>query len=78
VTSDSDHRQPVAPNVLKRGFDGWNLNRGFVTNITYTSTVDSWSYPAVVTDLASRPIVGWATREQLHADLFCQALEAAY
>ena len=35
VTTDSNHRKPVAPNILERRFDGWNLNRAWVADITY-------------------------------------------
>jgi transposase InsO family protein len=78
VTTDSNHRQPVAPNVLARRFDGWNINRAWVSDITYVSTIEGWLYLAVVMDLASRRIVGWSISERLHADLVCQALQAAY
>jgi hypothetical protein len=37
VTTDSNHRQPVAPNVLARRFDGWDLNRAWVSDITYST-----------------------------------------
>ena len=59
VTTDSNHRQPVAPNVLDRRFDGWGINRAWVSDITYIGTVEGWLYLAVVMDLASRRIVGW-------------------
>jgi transposase InsO family protein len=78
VTTDSNHRQPVAPNVLARRFDGWNINRAWVSDITYLSTGEGWLYLAVVMDLASRRIVGWSMSARLHADLVCQALQAAY
>ena len=35
VTTDSDHRKPIAPNVLDRRFDGWPINRAWVADITY-------------------------------------------
>jgi transposase InsO family protein len=78
VTTDSNHRQPVAPNVLDRRFDGWDINRAWVSDITYVSTVEGWLYLAVVMDLASRRIVGWSMSERMQADLVCQALKAAY
>jgi len=78
VTTDSNHRQPVAPNVLARQFDGWQINRAWVTDISYVSTLEGWLYLAVVMDLASRRIVGWSMGDRLHADLVCQALKAAY
>ena len=78
VTTDSNHRQPVAPNVLARRFDGWQINRAWVADISYVSTLEGWLYLAVVMDLASRRIVGWSMGVRLHADLVCQALKAAY
>jgi putative transposase len=38
VTTDSNHRQPVASNVLARQFDGWAINRAWVCDITYLNT----------------------------------------
>jgi transposase InsO family protein len=78
VTTDSNHRQPVAPNVLARRFDGWDINRAWVSDITYINTVEGWLYLAVVMDLTSRRIVGWSMSARLHAELVCQALQAAY
>ena len=78
VTTDSNHRQPVAPNVLVRRFEGWQINRAWVSDITYLRTVEGWLYLATVMDLASRRIVGWSMSHRLHADLVCQALQAAY
>lgn len=78
VTTDSNHRQPVAPNLLARRFDGWDLNRAWVADITYLGTAEGWLYLAVVMDLASRRIVGWSMSDRLHAKLVCQALQTAY
>src|SRR5438477_12609359 len=77
VTTDSNHRQPVAPNVLERQFDGWDINRAWVSDITYCGTVEGCLYLAVVIGLASRRIVGWSMSDRLEADLVCQALQAA-
>jgi len=49
-----------------------------VSDITYVSTAEGWLYLAVVMDLASRRIVGWSMSARLHAELVCQALQAAY
>jgi transposase InsO family protein len=78
VTTDSNHRKPVAANILERRFDGWNINRAWVSDITYVSTNEEWLYLAVVMDLASRRIVGWSMSDRLQSDLVCQALKAAY
>ena len=78
VTTDSNHRKPVAPNVLDRRFNGWAINRAWVGDITYLATDEGWLYLAVVMDLASRRIVGWSMSERIKADLVCQAMQSAY
>lgn len=78
VTTDSNHGRPVAPNVLDRRFQGWQINQAWVADITYIATAEGWLYLACVLDLASRRIVGWSMSERMHADLVCQALKSAY
>ncbi|VUM12578.1 hypothetical protein PGKDCPLP_03057 [Stenotrophomonas maltophilia] len=67
----------VAKNVLARGFKVSEPNRAWVTDITYIRTYDGFLYLAVVLDLFSRQVVGWATRPTQHTDLALQALLAA-
>lgn len=67
----------VANNVLARGFKVSEPNRAWVTDITYIRTYDGFLYLAVVLDLFSRQVVGWATRPTQHTDLALQALLAA-
>ena len=62
----------VAKNVLARGFKVSEPNRAWVTDITYIRTYDGFMYLAVVLDLFSRQVVGWATRPTQHTDLFCK------
>lgn len=78
VTTDSNHSKPIAPNVLDRRFDGWQVNRAWVGDITYIATGEGWLYLAVIMDLATRRIVGWSMSERIKADLVCQALKSAY
>jgi putative transposase len=78
VTTDSNHRKPIAPNVLNRRFDGWHINQAWVGDITYLATNEGWLYLAVIMDLASRRIVGWSMSERITGDLVCQALKSAY
>jgi putative transposase len=78
VTTDSNHHKPVAPNVLNRRFDGWQVNEAWVGDITYVETGEGWLYLACVMDLASRRIVGWSMSDRINADLVCQALKSAY
>lgn len=78
VTTDSGHNKPVAPNVLDRRFDGWQLDKAWVADITYLSTAEGWLYLACVLDLGSRRIVGWSMSQRLTAELACDALRMAY
>ena len=78
-TTDSTHAHPVAPNRLERRFavQGVRLNQVWVSDLTYVPTRDGWLYLAIVLDLASRRVVGWAMRETLEADLARSALQMA-
>ena len=67
----------VAPNRLDRQFTVPAPNTRWVTDITYIRTYEGWLYLAVVLDLFSRQVVGWATRPTLHSDIVMQALLAA-
>ena len=78
VTTDSEHHKPIAANVLDRRFDGWQINRAWVGDITYVATGEGWLYLACVMDLASRRIVGWSMSDRIQQDLVCQALKSAY
>ena len=78
VTTDSAHTKPIAPNVLGRRFDDWNINQAWVGDITYVATDEGWLYLACIMDLASRRIVGWSISERIKADLVCEALKSAY
>lgn len=83
ATTDSTHAQPLAPNLLARQFGLPDapgrpaLNRVWVSDITYVPTRAGWLYLAVVLDLASRRVIGWAMRETLEADLALSALDMA-
>lgn len=78
VTTDSQHDQPPAPNVLKRRFGGWAPNQAWVADVTYVTSAQGWLYLACVIDLASRKVIGWAMSDRLHAQLVCEALKMAY
>jgi transposase InsO family protein len=78
VTTDSAHHKPIAPNVLGRRFDGWEVNHAWVADITYIATGEGWLYLACVMDLASRRIVGWSMSDRIKAELVCHALKSAY
>lgn len=76
-TTDSDHGRPVAPNHLLRQFDVDEPNRVWVGDITYVKTWQGWLYVAVVIDLFSRRVVGWAADDHMRAELALSALRMA-
>ena len=77
ATTDSAHRLPVAPNALDRQFAPTAPNRAWAGDITYVWTHEGWLYLAVVLDLYSRAVIGWATGPRLTADLATNALTLA-
>lgn len=60
VTTDSKHDCPVAPNVLARQFAIAAPDPAWITDITYLWTREGWLHLAVILDLFSRAVVGWA------------------
>ena len=77
VTTDSNHRLPVAPNYLARDFTAACPNQKWVSDITYVWTHEGWLYLATVLDLYSRAIVGWSLSKTIDAPLVCDALTMA-
>jgi putative transposase len=77
ATTDSRHPFPVAPNVLARQFAQGAPDRAWVTDITYLPTDEGWLYLAVILDLCSRVVVGWAMSERITRELTLDALDMA-
>jgi len=79
-TTNSCHPHPVAPNVVNRRFTVTEiaaLNRVWAGDITYIPTREGWLYLAVILDLASRAVVGWAMQATLDQSLTHAALHMA-
>ena len=76
-TTDSNHGLPVAGNVLDRDFAPAGPNATWSADITYVPTADGWLYLAVVEDLFSRMIVGWAMGGAMTSRLVVDALAMA-
>ena len=76
-TTDSDHDQPVAENVLDRQFEVTAPNQAWAADVTYVRTWEGWLYLAVVIDLYSRRVMGWALADHLRTDLVQGALHMA-
>jgi transposase InsO family protein len=76
-TTDSRHPHPIAPNLLARRFNVETPNCAWVTDVTAIWTLEGWLYLAVMLDLFSRRIVGWATSTNNDTSLALTALRAA-
>ena len=77
ATTQSRHSLPVAPNLLFQDFSATAPDRKWAGDITYLWTDEGWLYLAVVLDLYSRRVIGWAMSERMTADLVCDALRMA-
>jgi putative transposase len=77
VTNDSNHALPIAENLLDREFTVQTPNARWAADITYIHTGEGWLYLAVVLDLFSRRVVGWAMGETLERSLVLCALDMA-
>ena len=65
ATTNSNHQLPVAANLLQQNFFAYKPNEKWVSDITYCWTEEGWLYLAVVMDLYSRKVVGWAMSEHM-------------
>lgn len=68
TTTLSKHNYPVAPNTLNRQFWAAGPNEKWVGDITYLRTAEGWLYLAVVLDIYSRRVVGWAMDKHMEED----------
>jgi len=76
-TTNSDHDQPVAPNLLLGRAAPTKVDEVWVADITYVPTAEGWLFVAAVMDLYSRQILGWSVWESLAATGALQALARA-
>ena len=77
VTTDSNHKLPVATNVLNREFSPSAPNQAWGSDITYLWTQQGWIYLAVIIDLYSRRVVGWSIDRRMKKALVIRALMMA-
>lgn len=78
ATTNSKHTLPVAPNLLEQNFETARPDQTWTADITYCATDEGWLYLAIVLDLYTRQIVGWAMRERMTKDLVIDALRMAW
>lgn len=76
-TTDSRHGLPVATNIAERRFDVADVNRIWVSDITYVNTDEGWLYLAVFLDAGSRRAIGWACKDHLGTELVMEPLRQA-
>ncbi|OAN92964.1 transposase [Sulfitobacter geojensis] len=77
VTTDSDHKFNIAPNLLDRNFTADAPNQKWAGDISYVWTQEGWLYLAVILDLHSRRVIGWAVSNRMKRDLAIRALNMA-
>lgn len=77
ATTQSRHNLPVADNLLAQDFSASAPNQKWAGDITYLWTDEGWLYLAVVLDLYSRRVIGWAMSECMTAQLVCDTLQMA-
>jgi putative transposase len=75
-TTDSNHGYPTYPNLIKE-LEVRRQNEVWVADITYIRILTGFLYLAVVLDLFSRKVIGWALSEQIDAQLTLAALRMA-
>lgn len=78
ATTDSRHNLPVAPNLIARDFAPVAPNAVWTSDITYIATDEGWLYLAVMLDLFSRQVVGWAIGPKMTKALVLDALRMAW
>jgi len=74
ATTDSRHKMPVAPNLLRQKFEVFKPNQVWVADITYIPTDEGWLYLAGIKDLCTKEIVGYALNERMTHALVGRAL----
>jgi putative transposase len=77
LTTDSAHNLAIAPNLLHRDFTSSHENKVWVGDITYVNTDEGWLYLAIIIDLFSRKVVGYAFSKRLKSNLAEKALRQA-
>ncbi|WP_139279422.1 IS3 family transposase [Roseovarius marisflavi] len=77
ATTDSNHTFNIAPNLLGQDFLADGPNQKWAGDISYIWTSEGWLYLAVILDLYSRRVIGWAVSNRMKRDLAIRALDMA-
>jgi len=78
ATTNSKHSYPVASNILKQNFIATSPNTIWVSDISYIATREGWLYVAIIKDMFTQKIVGWAMDKTMTRKLVIDALKMAY
>lgn len=73
ATTDSDHKLPVAPNLLMQDFTAYRPDQIWMSDLTYVPTREGWLYVCGIIDLFSKKIVGWTASSRMTKDLVISA-----
>jgi len=77
VTTHSNHDEQISPNLLNQDFTATEIDKVWVSDITYIWTREGWLYLAIIVDLCSKSIVGWSLWERLTRWLVIDAFKQA-
>jgi len=77
ATTNSKHNLPVAPNLLEQNFNVKDPNTVWVGDITYIWTGEGWLYTAIVKDLCTKDVVGYAISDRMTKELVTKAMKMA-
>ena len=77
ATTDSDHKLPVADNLLEQRFEATEPNKAWVTDITYIPTEEGWLYLAGHKDICTGEVVGYAMDSRMTRELVSKSLYRA-
>jgi putative transposase len=77
MTTDSNHRYPVAENILDRKFEVSKPDACWALDITYIPTQEGWLYLAAILDLFNREVIGWSMNSRMTRKLVVDALTMA-
>jgi putative transposase len=73
-TTDSNHDLPISPNLLMQNFTVKEINKVWVSDITYIRVGSAWLYLCVILDLANREVVGWQLSRRMDSRILVSAL----
>ena len=76
-TRGGNHAFNIAPNLLDQDFSADGPNQKWAGDISYIWTNEGWLYLAVILDLYSRRVIGWAVSNRMKRDLAIPALDMA-